>query len=80
MTRCARRALASSPLLRMLWGHGWFILPNPVYGSGLKGDIDDGIPAGQALDRSRRVAAPAAPATPAAPAAPVTALPRGAKK
>jgi hypothetical protein len=27
-----------------LWGAGWFILPNPVYGTGLKGTIGDIFP------------------------------------
>lgn len=39
-----RRAMTNSPMLRMLWGHGWFVLPNPVYGSGMKGNIDDVFP------------------------------------
>jgi 5'-nucleotidase (lipoprotein e(P4) family) len=44
MTLAQRRAMTNSPLLRMLWGHGWFVLPNPVYGTGLKGNIDDVFP------------------------------------
>ena len=28
-----------------LWGAGWFVLPNPVYGSALKGGFDDLFPA-----------------------------------
>jgi 5'-nucleotidase (lipoprotein e(P4) family) len=44
MTSAQRRAMTNSPLLRMLWGHGWFVLPNPVYGTGLKGNIDDVFP------------------------------------
>ena len=27
------------------WGAGWFVLPNPVYGSALKGGFDDIFPA-----------------------------------
>ena len=27
------------------WGAGWFVLPNPVYGSSLKGGFDDVFPA-----------------------------------
>lgn len=44
MTPAQRRAQTNSPKLRMLWGHGWFVLPNPVYGTALKGDIDDVFP------------------------------------
>ncbi|WP_293991983.1 HAD family acid phosphatase [Sphingomonas sp.] len=44
MTPASRRAMTNSPLLRMLWGHGWFVLPNPVYGTALKGNIDDVFP------------------------------------
>ena len=34
----------TGPLARM-WGHGWFVLPNPVYGTGVRGTIDDVFPA-----------------------------------
>jgi 5'-nucleotidase (lipoprotein e(P4) family) len=40
----ARRALVQSRTVKTLWGHGWFVLPNPVYGSGLKGDLDAVFP------------------------------------
>ena len=40
----ARRALASSRSIKILWGHGWFVLPNPVYGTGLKGNLDQIFP------------------------------------
>lgn len=40
----ARRALPQGRAVKMLWGHGWFVLPNPVYGSGLKGDLDAVFP------------------------------------
>jgi len=39
-----RRAATGAPFDR-LWGAGWFILPNPVYGSGLRGTIDEVFPA-----------------------------------
>jgi 5'-nucleotidase (lipoprotein e(P4) family) len=39
-----RRALAGSPELAPLWGNGWFLLPNPVYGTALKGGFDDIFP------------------------------------
>lgn len=39
-----RRAAATTPAIAALWGRGWFVLPNPVYGSGLKGGFDDVFP------------------------------------
>ena len=39
-----RDAAAEGPLAR-LWGNGWFVLSNPVYGSGLRGTLDDVFPA-----------------------------------
>ena len=41
----ARRAATQGPAIAKLWGAGWFVLPNPVYGSGLKGGFDDVFPA-----------------------------------
>ncbi|VVT03624.1 5'-nucleotidase, lipoprotein e(P4) family [Sphingomonas sp. EC-HK361] len=41
----ARRAFAASKALKTIWGHGWFVLPNPVYGTALKGGLDDVFPA-----------------------------------
>ena len=40
-----RRALAVHGSAAGLWGKGWFVLPNPVYGSALKGDLDQVFPA-----------------------------------
>jgi 5'-nucleotidase (lipoprotein e(P4) family) len=40
-----RRRRATSGPFASLWGNGWFILANPVYGSGLRGDFDDVFPA-----------------------------------
>lgn len=40
-----RRALAASPAVAPLWGDGWFLLPNPVYGPGIVGSYDDAFPA-----------------------------------
>ncbi len=40
-----RRAAVTSEAFAPLWGHGWFILPNPVYGTALKGGADDVFPA-----------------------------------
>ncbi|RHW17398.1 acid phosphatase [Sphingomonas gilva] len=41
----ARRAVAVQPMVAPLWGSGWFILPNPVYGSGVAGGFDQVFPA-----------------------------------
>lgn len=40
----ARRVATTTPAIAALWGRGWFVLPNPVYGSGLKGGFDDVFP------------------------------------
>lgn len=40
-----RRAATANAGIAELWGNGWFVLPNPVYGSGLKGGFDDVFPA-----------------------------------
>ena len=39
-----RRSEVSSGWAARLWGAGWFLLPNPVYGSALKGGFDDVFP------------------------------------
>jgi 5'-nucleotidase (lipoprotein e(P4) family) len=44
LTPATRRALAASPQLASMWGQGWFVLPNPVYGTALKGGADDIFP------------------------------------
>lgn len=45
MAVATRRQLAVHSSAGGLWGKGWFILPNPVYGTGLKGGLDDVFPA-----------------------------------
>jgi 5'-nucleotidase (lipoprotein e(P4) family) len=40
----ARRAATMRLPIAGLWGSGWFVMPNPVYGSGLKGGYDDVFP------------------------------------
>ncbi|MDQ2878912.1 MAG: acid phosphatase [Pseudomonadota bacterium] len=62
MTTAARRAAVDGAAIRNIWGHGWFILPNPVYGTGLKGKIDDIFPADKRW-QDEPVAPAAAPAT-----------------
>lgn len=39
-----RRHLAAGEPFAGLWGNGWFMLSNPVYGPGLRGDFDDIFP------------------------------------
>jgi 5'-nucleotidase (lipoprotein e(P4) family) len=39
-----RRNAASQTMTAPLWGAGWFILPNPVYGTALKGSIGEIFP------------------------------------
>lgn len=45
LSPATRRALANVPAIANLWGNGWFVLPNPVYGTALKGGFDDVFPA-----------------------------------
>jgi 5'-nucleotidase (lipoprotein e(P4) family) len=40
-----RRRAASSGRFAELWGNGWFLLSNPVYGPGNRGGFDDVFPA-----------------------------------
>ena len=40
-----RRRAASAAPFADLWGRGWFMLSNPVYGPGLRGGFDDVFPA-----------------------------------
>lgn len=40
----ARRAATMQLPIAGLWGNGWFVMPNPVYGSGLKGGFEDIFP------------------------------------
>jgi 5'-nucleotidase (lipoprotein e(P4) family) len=41
-----RRAAAQAPGVAGLWGRGWFVLPNPVYGTALAGSLDEVFPPG----------------------------------
>jgi putative acid phosphatase of HAD superfamily subfamily IIIB len=45
LTVAERRQAAMRGWPAQMWGNGWFVLPNPVYGSALKGGIDDIFPA-----------------------------------
>ncbi|WP_294239640.1 HAD family acid phosphatase [uncultured Sphingomonas sp.] len=44
-TVAQRRARTDGPRVAALWGRGWFVFPNPVYGKALKGTPDDIFPA-----------------------------------
>ncbi len=46
LTSGQRRSLAGSGApAQTLWGNGWFVLPNPVYGASLAGDLSETFPA-----------------------------------
>lgn len=64
----ARRALADSAPISQMWGLGWFMLPNPVYGSALRGTIDEVFPADKRWIDPGIAPAAAAPAPTPAPA------------
>lgn len=40
----ARRAAAQAPELAPMWGEGWFLLPNPVYGPSTRGTVEETFP------------------------------------
>jgi 5'-nucleotidase (lipoprotein e(P4) family) len=40
-----RRNSAMETMVTQLWGAGWFMLPNPVYGTALKGTVGEVFPA-----------------------------------
>ncbi|NVD44709.1 5'-nucleotidase, lipoprotein e(P4) family [Qipengyuania atrilutea] len=42
-----RRALAATSEYARLWGNGWFLLPNPVYGDSITGSIGEVFPPDQ---------------------------------
>jgi 5'-nucleotidase (lipoprotein e(P4) family) len=39
-----RREMAEGWHISRLWGNGWFVLPNPVYGTGVKGNFEQVFP------------------------------------
>ena len=39
-----RKALTAAPAFDQMWGNGWFILPNPVYGPSLAGTMEEVLP------------------------------------
>lgn len=46
-TPTARRETVQGAALAGFWGRFWFVLPNPVYGTALKGDFDEIFPVGK---------------------------------
>jgi 5'-nucleotidase (lipoprotein e(P4) family) len=56
----ARRATVAYSGIADLWGNGWFVMPNPVYGSALQGGPDDIFP----KDKQWRDPGPPKPAAP----------------
>lgn len=44
LTPPERKALTAAPAFDQLWGNGWFILPNPVYGPSIAGTMDEVFP------------------------------------
>ena len=46
LTPPARRDATAVPAIADLWGEGWFVMPNPLYGTALQGGMDDIFPAG----------------------------------
>jgi 5'-nucleotidase (lipoprotein e(P4) family) len=64
----ARRATVAYSGIADLWGNGWFVMPNPVYGSAIQGGPDDIFP----KDKQWRDPGPSKPAVPAAEALPAT--------
>jgi 5'-nucleotidase (lipoprotein e(P4) family) len=45
LTTPARRALAQNPAIAPLWGNGWFLIPNALYGAWEGAGFDDLFPA-----------------------------------
>lgn len=62
----ARRATVAYSGIADLWGNGWFVMPNPVYGSAIQGGPDDIFP----KDKQWRDPGPPKPPAPEAAPAP----------
>lgn len=45
LTPPARKAMTAGPAFEEMWGNGWFILANPVYGPSITGSMDEVFPA-----------------------------------
>ncbi len=44
LTPPERKALTAAPAFDPMWGNGWFILPNPVYGPSIAGTMEEVFP------------------------------------
>ena len=44
LTPPERKALTAADSFSQMWGNGWFILPNPVYGPSIAGTMDEVFP------------------------------------
>ena len=76
----ARRETVAYSGIADLWGNGWFVMPNPVYGSALQGGPDDIFPKDkQWRDPGSPPAPAAAPKTPTTPQPKPATTPRKAK-
>lgn len=65
ITPAQRRTAADGDQFGSLWGAGWFILPNPVYGTALSGGFDDIFPADKRWTDPGPAPAPVPTPTPA---------------
>ena len=45
-----RRDMTGAGKIAQMWGNGWFVLPNPVYGTGVKGNFNEVFPFGRWSD------------------------------
>jgi 5'-nucleotidase (lipoprotein e(P4) family) len=59
-----RRNMVKDTLVAAMWGSGWFILPNPVYGTALHGGFDDVFPKDKQWSDPAEPVAPAPAETP----------------
>lgn len=62
-----RRASVGGRYASVLWGHGWFMLPNPVYGTALNGTMDEVFPSDKRWTAPVAEPLAAAPPTPESP-------------
>ena len=70
-----RRSATTLPAIADLWGEGWFLMPNPLYGTALRGQVDDIFPGGLRWT-DPGAAAPPGPGSPAAtPSVPTSSSP-----
>jgi predicted secreted acid phosphatase len=44
LTPDARRRIVQAPAIAGRWGQGWFLMPNPLYGTGVAGTLEQVFP------------------------------------